>query len=132
MDEEEFNEIDKIFISTNKLGWINADKFMESEDNTNLTVRVNKTSPEVCVRLIFKENKTILPGYFTNHDKTILEFNKIPNGKKSSLLVYEFINKTTIKWTIADLTTGDDPVIENLTLKESTLDEFKKSTKLLW
>ncbi len=132
MDEEEFNEIDKIFISTNKLGWINADKFMASEDNTNLTVRVNKTSPEVCVRLIFKESKTILPGYFTNHDKTILEFNKIPNGKKSSLLVYEFINKTTIKWTIADLTTGDDPVIENLTLKESTLDEFKKSTKLLW
>jgi len=132
MNEEEFNEIDKIFISTNKLGWINADKFIESEDNTHLIVKVNKTSPKVSVRLIFKENKTVLPGYFTNHDKTILEFNKIPNGKKSSLLVYEFINKTTIKWTIADLTTGDDHVIENLTLKESTLDEFKKSTKLLW
>ncbi|MFQ3326427.1 MAG: hypothetical protein ACI8YC_001063 [Salibacteraceae bacterium] len=132
MNEEEFNEIDKIFITTNKLGWINADKFIESEDNTNLIVKVNTTSPALCVRLIFKKNKTVLPGYFTNHDKTILEFNKIPNGKKSSLLVYEFINKTTINWNIVELTTGDKNVIENLILKKSSMDEFKNSTRVLW
>ena len=81
MNEEQFNEIDKIFITTNKLGCINADKFIESEENTNLIVKMNTTSPRLCARLIFKNNKKTLPGYFTNHDKTVLEFNKIPNGK---------------------------------------------------
>ncbi len=90
------------------------------------------TSPKLCVRLIFKKNKTVLPAYITNNDKTILEFNKIPKGKKSSLLVYEFKNKTTVNWNMIELTTGNKNVIENLILKKSSKDEFKKSTRILW
>lgn len=131
---EEFNktEFDKFIITSNKLGWINADFFPKEVIKTNLLVNLGKKSPNVYTRLVFTDMKTVLPGYFIENSKSIVSFAKIPYGKKTSLLVYEIINKTNIKWAMINFTTGDKKVIDNVELSETTISEFKKITNSLW
>ena len=131
-EEDGRSNIDRILITTKELGWINADKFMQVQNATQLIVKTKKSNAKTYVRLIFKDTKSILPGYFINSDKTRVEFSKIPSGKDTKLLIYEIVNKTNMKWAIIKVTTGEIGYIENIELKESSISEFKSKTKGIW
>jgi len=131
-EEDGRSNIDRLLITTKELGWINADKFLQVQNATQLIVKTKKYNAKTYVRLIFEDTKSILPGYFINSDKTRVEFSKIPSGKDSKLLIYEIVNKTNMKWAIIKVTTGEVGYIENIELKESSISEFKSKTKGIW
>ena len=132
-DDEMEEQTGGLKIITDKFGWINCDAFVKDGPKTELLVDLEDPADDsTYFRLIFHDIKSVLPGYFTNDNKSKVVFKNIPEGKKTSLLIYNIINKTHIQWAIVNVETGKDKIISAFKYKKTTYDEFKKSTDEIW
>lgn len=115
----------QFLIDATKLGWINCDAFYEVKDKVDLIVKTEMTySPSV--RMIFKERKSILPGYSLGKSNEI-HFNDVPNGEEVSILSYAFSkDKKKVKWALESTTLAKGEKMELKLTNESTQEEFKK------
>lgn len=106
-----------------KLGWINCDRFYKTENPTNLLVKGDSIE-KTFVALIFKEMKSVLPGYeFANHS---VEFKGIPSGQEVSILAYRVNEKTKLVMVgQQDLVIGDTSLVQ-LTMENMDMNDFKK------
>lgn len=104
------------------LGWINCDRFYQAEKTTDLLVKADSIE-KTFVALIFKEMKSVLPGYeFSNHT---VKFKGIPYGEEVSVLAYR-VNEKTKQVMIGqqDVTLGDTSLVE-LSMETVTMNDFK-------
>lgn len=122
----------RLKILVDNFGWINCDVFLNDEPKTELLVDLQMPSEKTYIRLIFHDIKSVLPGYFSDKDKSLVLFRNIPDNRKASLFVYEIVNDSQIKWTVLDINTGKDKEISNLNLKTTKYSEFKKVADQIW
>ncbi len=114
------------FMEVSKLGWINCDRFYESKNKTTLYVLAD-TVKGTSITLIFKNIKSVLPGYLYNTNTT--EFPNIPVGEEVTVLAYQ-VNQKTQRAIYArqDITIGrKDSVLLNM--EETSLADFKAMLK---
>ena len=109
-------------MSLNKLGWINCDRFYDIEKQTNLLVRTDSVG-KTFVALIFKEMKSVLPGY--DYSNNVVEFSRIPYGKEVSVLAYRINEKEkTAIVGMQDVVLGEVKQV-TLNMEKMDLDNFK-------
>jgi hypothetical protein len=109
-----------------KLGWINCDRFYEVKEPVNVFVSAD-TSKNNTVALIFRNMKSVLPGYsYTNR---FTEFHRLPKGEPVTVLAYR-INKKTKQTFVGreDITLGDLDSVK-LQMEEVYLAQFKTLLK---
>lgn len=85
-----------------QLGWINADKFLEYENKTDLIVKLPEDQEGGVYSLAFYNYNSILPGI--PNDKGELVFKGVPTGEKVSLIGIG-AKEETLYYSILDLTT---------------------------
>lgn len=105
-----------------KLGWINCDRFYNTEKPTNLIVKADSIE-KTFVALVFKEMKSVLPGYeFSNHS---VEFKSIPSGQEVSVLAYRVNEKTKlVQVGQQDVVLGDTSLVQ-LNMESMNMNDFK-------
>ena len=133
--DEETEEEGGLKVLTDKFGWINCDAFIDDKGpRTELVVNLKeKVENSTAFRLIFHDIKSVLPGYYTNNDRSKVKFTNLPTARKTSLLVFQLVkDKNIIIWAIKELETGKDKVVSDLKFKTTSLKEFKKTTDLIW
>ncbi len=109
-------------MSMTKLGWINCDRFYDTNNSTHLLVKADSIE-KTCVALIFKTMKSVLPGYqFANHTT---EFKNIPSGEEVIILAYR-VNEKTKEVVVGkqELTLGDTSLVQ-LNMETMSLPDFK-------
>lgn len=113
-------------MSMTKLGWINCDRFYETKEPVKFLVKADSVE-KTFVALIFKDMKSVLPGYqFTNFST---EFSGIPKGADVTILAYRVDPKT--KDAIVgreDITVGDTGVVQ-LAMQPMSAGDFKTMLK---
>lgn len=89
---------------TQKLGWINCDRFIRNEKNINYVVEVPK---EMNVRMIVKEYN----AYFNSYRKTgnTYQFVNIPEGQEIVLICTRFDESGNIEVAIEETTVQKEP-----------------------
>ena len=133
--DEETEEQGGLKVLTDKFGWINCDAFIDDKGpRTELLVNLKEEIENTTAfRLIFHDIKSVLPGFYTNNDRSKVKFINLPAGRKTSLLVFKLVkDKDIIIWAIKGLETGKDKVVSDLNFKTSSLKEFKKITDSIW
>ncbi|HMC98598.1 MAG TPA: hypothetical protein VKH37_00545, partial [Ferruginibacter sp.] len=103
-------------------GWINCDRF--ANDPTPKVEFTISSSPEekmYCAYLVFKDIKSILPGYYLNNKWT---FRDVPEGKDVTLFTIGINNGKTI-CSIKEMKTGNGD-INNLQFFATNPQDFKK------
>ena len=75
------------------------------------------------IALIFKNIKSILPGYY--NEKKVAEFANIPDGEEVTVLAYRVDkkNKSAVVG-VQEVTLGEEGQVD-LTMNEMSLDDFK-------
>jgi hypothetical protein len=109
-------------MTMSKLGWINCDRFYDSKVFTHLVVKADSVG-KTCVALIFKQMKSVLPGYqFANHTT---EFKNIPLGQEVTVLAYR-VNEKAKQVIVGtqDVRLGDTCLVQ-LVMETITLPDFK-------
>jgi hypothetical protein len=90
--EEEMEYVsDALVLKSTDLGWINCDRFYDVENKTNLIVKLNSDS-SMCVRMVFNDIKSVLPGFQISNNKANYEFTNVPIGERVLLLAYSVKN----------------------------------------
>lgn len=104
------------------LGWINCDRFYNTEKPTNLIVKADSIE-KTFVALVFKDIKSVLPGYeFANHS---VEFKAIPSGQEVSVLAYRVNEKTKlVQVGQQDVILGDTSLVQ-LSMESMNMNDFK-------
>jgi hypothetical protein len=113
-------------MSMTKLGWINCDRFYETKNPTHFLVKADSVE-KTFVALIFKDIKSVLPGYqFANFST---EFSGIPKGADVTILAYRVDAKT--KQAVVgreDITVGDTGIVQ-LAMQPMSAGDFKTMLK---
>lgn len=117
---------DKLIIKSNKLGWINCDRFPDIKNKTNIIVKVD-TAYWPVVRLIFKDINSIMPGYY-NSNKDV-KFINIPVGYKLTLIAFSLVNNEPYYASKQIVITKD--LIIKLDLTKTTLTKLEEDLKKL-
>jgi hypothetical protein len=109
-------------MTMSKLGWINCDRFYDTKNPTHLLVKADSVA-KTCVALIFKQMKSVLPGYqFANHTT---EFKNIPMGEEVIILAYR-VNEKAKEVMVGkqELRLGDTSLVQ-LNMETMSLPDFK-------
>jgi hypothetical protein len=118
-------ELEYYIFSVAKLGWINCDRFLESEKTIDYLVKT-PTSKDVKIKMVFKDIDGVLmaKAVYGNYI-----FSKVPDGKQITIVA---IKNEDGKFQTAfqNITISSKP-LENLTFKESTLAELKQELEKL-
>ncbi len=111
-------------VGLTKLGWINCDRFLETENKTDLYVNFNSKDSvkSANIYLIFKDINSVTQGYFYS-DKSP-QFGNLPVGYKTKLIAYTVKNEKVFAYS-NDLTVTKGQKL-TLDLKEITEKDFKK------
>ncbi|UTW61216.1 hypothetical protein KFE98_14490 [bacterium SCSIO 12741] len=125
-------EEDSWIMSSTQLDFINIDRFDKSELDTRLMVKLEKSDPKLLVRLVFKEQKTVLPGYAVSQKGDKVEFPQLPSNKPASILVYKKMADDKVAWAVEDLVTGQTTGLTLTSVKVTTKKEFDEQMKSLW
>lgn len=123
---KELNKVDKMILKSGELGWINCDRFYKFENKTDLIVEID-TAYKPVVRLVFKDINAIMPGYYTQDKKIIL--NAIPVGQKATLIAFSLINDEPY-FVSKDIVINKDQK-ENITLIKTTMKTLKDDLQRL-
>jgi hypothetical protein len=113
-------------MSMTKLGWINCDRFYETKNPTKFLVKADSVD-KTFVALIFKDIKSVLPGYqFANFTT---QFTGIPAGADVTILAYR-VNEKTKEAIVGkqDVIVGDTNVVQ-LAMERISVTEFKSMLK---
>lgn len=122
--EKIYNEIE-----IKKLGWINCDRFLDSGEETSLTLQLSskKDSNTICSFLVFKDINSVMQVFF--NFETLPKFENIPVGHNVKLISYTYEDKKIFAF-IKDfkITKNQQLKIELSEMKEA---DFKKTIKNL-
>lgn len=78
-----------LILRTNKLGWINCDRFSGKKNITNLIVHVDPLiKPRL--RLVFKSINSIMDGAYLDEGNVM--FSNVPVGKKAVIIGYSMVD----------------------------------------
>lgn len=113
-------------MSMTRLGWINCDRFYEIKEPVRFVVKADSVE-KTFVALIFKDIKSVLPGYQLSNLST--EFSGIPKGADVTVLAYRVDPKT--KDAVVgreDITAGDTKTIQ-LAMQPMSAGDFKTMLK---
>ncbi len=107
-----------------KLGWINCDRFLETELKTDLYVSFspNDSLKYANVYLIFKDINSVIQADFYSDESP--QFDNLPIGYKTKLIAYTVKNEKILAYS-KDLTISKGQKM-NLDLREMSSTEFKK------
>jgi hypothetical protein len=122
----EGNYQETYIMSMTKLGWINCDRFYETKNPTKFLVKADSVD-KTFVALIFKDIKSVLPGYqFANFTT---QFSGIPAGADVTILAYR-VNEKTKEAIVGkqDVIVGDTGVVQ-LAMERISITEFKSMLK---
>jgi hypothetical protein len=72
------------YFEITQLGWINADRFIDSENKTDLLVNVPKGEEKAVYSLVFKNYNSVIPA-LTN-EQGQLQFKGLPSGEEVVLI----------------------------------------------
>jgi len=110
-----------------KLGWINCDRFLNAESETDMIVSINPENrlQSANIYLIFKEINSVAQGYFFS-DKEF-QYKYLPIGYKARLIAYSIKDEKVYAFS-TDLTIIKNQKLSIL-LKETNEKDFKKLFK---
>jgi len=114
-------ELNYYIFSVAKLGWINCDRFLESERTVDYFVQTPPGN-DTKIKMVFKDLNGVL---MANSNNGRYVFSKVPIGRQVTIVA---IKNTNGKFQTAfqNLTITDKP-LENLIFKETTLGELKQN-----
>lgn len=112
--------------STSKLGWINCDRFINSQKpKTDFYVSCGNYT-DIDTKLVFHSFKSVLDGYVTN---SICKFQGIPTSENVTVVVIKKINdKTFVSLTECNTSTIK---LNNLNFESVTMDKLKQKLQQL-
>ncbi|MCB0395210.1 MAG: hypothetical protein KDD36_01070 [Flavobacteriales bacterium] len=123
------SEMDYFVMKTTKLGLINCDIFLDVPEPRELLVRTDSTN--MIVRLVFKDIRSILPGYYFDNNRRDIKLSGIPNGMQATLLVFADKGKGQVRWAAQPITIGTDRIVENMAYAVSSKEEWGNYLKSL-
>lgn len=117
-------ELEYYIFSVAKLGWINCDRFLESEKTVDYFV--NTKDKDAKIKMVFKDIDGVLMASSTN-GKFI--FSKVPIGRQVTIVAIKNTNGQ-FQSAFQEVTISDKP-LETLAFKETTLTELKQQLEKL-
>jgi hypothetical protein len=112
-------ELEYYIFSVAKLGWINCDRFIDSENNINLIAKT-KVSSNTKLKMVFNEFDGVLKANIVNNKYT---FSNVPKGEKVTIIGIQN-NDGAIMVAFKEMNLGNNQ-IDELTFEEITLSELK-------
>ncbi|HXD91665.1 MAG TPA: hypothetical protein VNX01_00550 [Bacteroidia bacterium] len=122
MDDAELNYY---VFSVAKLGWINCDRFLESEKTVDYFVQTQ--DKDIKIKMVFKEINGVLMANITEDGKFV--FSKVPIGKQVTIFALKNVNGL-LQTAFQEVTTSDKP-LKTLSFKETTLAQLKQQLEKL-
>jgi hypothetical protein len=117
-------ELDYYVFSVAKLGWINCDRFLESEKTVDYFVKTQEKDTKI--KMVFKDIDGVLMANSTD-GKFI--FSKVPIGRQVTIVAIKNTNGQ-FQTAFQEVTISDKP-LEALAFKETTLSELKQQLEKL-
>ncbi len=118
-------ELEYYIFSVAKLGWINCDRFLESEKTVDYYVQT-PIDKDTKIKMVFKDIDGVLMAR-PAEGKFI--FSKVPIGRQVTIVAIKNANGQ-FQTAFQDVTISDKP-LEILTFKEMTLNELKQQLEKL-
>lgn len=118
-------ELEYYIFSVAKLGWINCDRFLESEKTIDYYLQI-PVDKDIKVKMVFKDIDGVLMASSTD-GKFI--FSKVPMGRQVTIVAIKNTNGQ-FQTAFQEVTISDKP-LETLALKETTLTELKQQLEKL-
>jgi hypothetical protein len=118
-------ELEYYIFSLAKLGWINCDRFLESEKTVDYFVQI-PTDKNTKIKMVFKDINGILMA--TSTDEKFV-FSKVPIGSQVTIVAIKNTNGQ-FQTAFQEVTISDKP-LETLAFKETTLTELKQQLEKL-
>lgn len=118
-------ELNYYIFSVAKLGWINCDRFLESEKTVDYFVQT-PPNKDTKIKMVFKDIDGVL---MANPTDGKFVFSKVPMGRQVTIIAIKNSNgqfQTAFK----EVTISDKP-LEALAFKETTLTELKQQLEKL-
>jgi hypothetical protein len=103
-DESEYAAFEGYLLTVSNLGWINCDRFLEIDNQTELMVNVVGGSDGVAVRIVFESLNSVLPGYAINKGG-LVKFDGIPSSERVTVLAFGKQNGTSV-WAAEEMVLG--------------------------
>ncbi|MCU0440087.1 MAG: hypothetical protein MUC49_19540 [Raineya sp.] len=106
------------------LGWINCDRFLDIEENTDLLISFNPQDSiqNAQIYLVFKDINSVTSTSY--HPKKLSKFERLPIGYKVRLIAYSLKNEKVFAYS-SDLTIAKEQKL-TLSLKEFSDQELKE------
>lgn len=117
-------ELEYYIFSVAKLGWINCDRFIESEKTIDYVVKSQENDAKI--KMVFSDIDGVL---MAKTEEGKFTFSKVPIGRKVTIVAIKNANgqfQTAFK----EITISDKP-LETLAFKETTLIELKQQLEKL-
>lgn len=113
-------ELEYYIFSVAKLGWINCDRFLESEKTIDYYVKT-PIDKDLKIKMVFKDINGVLMASSTDGKFT---FSKVPVGRQVTIFAIKNTNGQ-FQTAFQEVTISDKP-LETLALKETNLTELKQ------
>jgi hypothetical protein len=117
-------ELEYYIFSVAKLGWINCDRFLESEKTIDYFV--NTQEKDTKIKMVFKDIDGVLMANSTDGK---FVFSKVPIGRQVTIVAIKNTNGH-FQTAFEEVTISDKP-LQTLAFKESTLTELKQQLEKL-
>lgn len=122
-EEGEYAAFEGYLMTVADLGWINCDRFLEIENQTELMVNVAGGSDGVAVRIVFDALNSVLPGYAINKSG-LVKFDGIPSNEKVTVLAFGKQNGTPV-WVSEEMILGSKTAL-NLSPRAMSENQIKQ------
>lgn len=123
---EEQRQVDRYLLRSNRLGWINCDRFYQFENKTELWVGVD-TLFRPAVRLVFSDINAVMAASAMNDSTWV--FRGVPVGLTATLLAFAVVNGEYFFVSRELVLTNNQR--ENLKLIKSSLTAIKQELRQL-
>jgi len=117
-------ELEYYIFSVAKLGWINCDRFLESEKTVDYFVKTQEKDTKI--KMVFKDIEGVLMANSTDGK---FVFSKVPIGRQVTIVAIKNTNGQ-FQTAFQEVTISNKP-FETLTFKETTLTELKQQLEKL-
>lgn len=107
--------VDGYLMKTNKMGYINCDRFMDEPIKTDLLVKCKlgeaTEKNKMCYRLVFADIKSIMSGYEYSPEGK-MKFSNLPKGREAIVLAFQIPKKGTPKFAYQKVRLGKEYEVE--------------------
>lgn len=123
---QEERELERVLLRSNRLGWINCDRFYLIENKSDLWVGVDTLFRPV-VRLVFKDINAVMAASYANDSSVV--FRQVPIGLTATLVAFTLVNGEYYFVSRELVLTNNQR--ENLELVKIALTDMKKEFRRL-